>query len=314
LSEKEIATLDSLEQVDDYPLYVMHYQGAYQRVAALPPPDEWLAKQTPPLLSQPAWACSLFAALADPEAMVYGRSFDWHYSPAVLLFTNPPDGYASVSMVDIAYFFTASEARALADLPLEERKPLLNAPFWPFDGMNEHGLVVGMAAVPDSPQPYEAGKTVVDSLQIIREMLDHARNLDEAIAIMDAYNISWEGGPPLHYLIADASGRAVLVEFYEGARVLIPNEANWHTATNFLRSATGGTGQGQCWRFDRIYQRLDETGGQLSPEDAVELLSRVAQENTQWSIVYGISTGDIHVAMGRQYGNVHLLHLAMEAE
>jgi Flp pilus assembly protein TadD len=33
--------------------------------------------------------------------MFYGRNFDWDFSPALLLFTNPPDGYASVSRGDL---------------------------------------------------------------------------------------------------------------------------------------------------------------------------------------------------------------------
>ncbi len=35
----------------------------------------------------PAWGCSLFAFFSDPQAMLYGRNFDWEYSPALLLFT-----------------------------------------------------------------------------------------------------------------------------------------------------------------------------------------------------------------------------------
>ncbi|GAG47607.1 unnamed protein product, partial [marine sediment metagenome] len=31
LSDEEVATLSSLEQVDDYPLYTMHYYGAYDQ-------------------------------------------------------------------------------------------------------------------------------------------------------------------------------------------------------------------------------------------------------------------------------------------
>jgi hypothetical protein len=38
------------------------------------------------------------------------------------------------------------------------------------------------------------------------------------------------------------------------------------------------------------------------------LLSDVSQAGTQWSIVYDISSGDIHVSMGREYDNVHMLH------
>ena len=57
-------------------------------------------------------------------------------------------------------------------------------PALPFDGMNERGLVVGMAAVPDGNMPPDPGKETIDSLQVIRRMLDQASTVDEAVAIM----------------------------------------------------------------------------------------------------------------------------------
>jgi len=304
LSSAEAATLDSLEQVNDYPLYAMRYQGDYGRRLTT-------TKDAGP--GAPAWACSLFAALGDADGMLYGRNFDWEYSPALLLrvATDPPDGYASVSMVDIAYLgFGGTRATQVLDLPLAERRALLYAPSWPFDGMNEHGLVVGMAAVPASAMPYDASKETIGSLRVIREMLDHARTVDEAVAILQRYNVEWGGGPPVHYLIADVSGRAVLVEFYQGEMVLLPNEAPWHLATNHLRAAADETGPSGCWRYDQLQRRLTETKGRLTTSEAMSLLAGVAQGSTQWSVVYEMSTGQVHVVMGRQYEDVHTFRMS----
>jgi hypothetical protein len=297
LTEDEIATLDSLEKIDDYPLYTMRFQGAYDQYR----------DQTSTFASS-AWACSLFAALGDAEGMVYGRNFDWEYSPAMLLFTDPPDGYASVSMVDIGYLVEKDQARSLTDLPLADREALLEAPFWPFDGMNEHGLVVGMAAVPESVTLDDPDKETIGSLTIIREMLDHARDVDEAVATIESYNIAWNGGPPLHYLIADASGRAILVEFQAGQMFIIPNEAPYHLATNHLRVTASG--DGGCWRYAMLDERLAKAEGHLVPQEAIALLKDVAQEGTQWSIVYGFSSDEVHVVMGREYGTTHILSLS----
>ena len=314
LSDEAAATLNSLEKVDDHPLYAMHYYSAYNPKGSSAVParrlagTNWLSLTPLP----PAWACSLFTAPGIAEDGLYGRNFDWEHSPAVILFTAPPDGYASVSMVDIAYLgFEESKAGRLTDLPLEERKALLSAPFLPFDGMNEYGLTVGMAAVPGSRMPYDPGKEAIGSLRAIRELLDHARNVDEAVALLQSYNINMEGGPPIHYLIADAAGRSALVEFDAGEMVIIPNENAWHLATNHLHTAGDETGHSGCWRYDRIYQRLAETGGQLATQDALDLLADVSQESTQWSIVYGMRTGDVNVAMGRKYAAVRTFHVRL---
>ncbi|MFN2108942.1 MAG: hypothetical protein ACK2UI_04720, partial [Anaerolineae bacterium] len=118
------------------------------------------------------------------------------------------------------------------------------------------------------------------------------------------------GGPAIHYLIADATGKAVLVEFYKGEMVVIPNERAWHQATNFLLSAVAASSpEGNCWRYDKITARLSLVEGRLSTADALALLSDVSQSNTQWSVVYGISTGEISIAMGRNYDTVHTFHL-----
>jgi hypothetical protein len=312
LSHEEAATLSSLEQVDDYPLYTMRYYGAYDQRASSAEPVLSEAEGT---ASLPAWTCSLFAALGDADHKLYGRNFDWEYSPAVLLFTDPSDGYASVSMVDIAYFgFEGDKAGTITDLPLIERRALLYTPLWPFDGMNERGLAVGMAAVPPGDMRPDPNKETMGSLGVIREMLDHASNAEEALAILQSYNIDFVGGPPLHYLIADSSGCSLLVEFYEGEMVVIPNETPWHQATNFLRASVGESAEGECWRYDKISQRLTEAGGQLTVQDAMDLLAEVSQGVTQWSVVYGMSSGDVNVVMGREYDNMHSFSLSFAVE
>ena len=302
-AEAEAATLGSLELVDDYPLYTMHYHGPYSQRASSADGVE-----------NPTWGCSLFAALGDADHLLYGRNFDWEYSPALLLFTDPPDGYASVSMVDIAYLVDADQVRTLTDLPLEDLQPLLDAPWWPFDGMNEHGLVVGMAAVPPGEMQPDPDKETIGSLGIIREMLDHASNVDEAVAILQSYNVDMGGGPHIHYLLTESSGRAALVEFYEGEMVVIPNETDYHLATNFLRASVGESAEGECWRYDKINRRLAGTGGRITTQEALGLLEQVSQEGTQWSVVYETSSGNVNVVMGREYDDAHVLHLRLETD
>lgn len=146
---------------------------------------------------------------------------------------------------------------------------------------------------------------------VIRQILDHARDVDEALALLSSYNIDMGGGPPLHYLIAGRTGRSVLVEFYQGRMEVIPNQKPWHLATNFLRASAGESAQGRCWRYDTIDQRLAEAEGRITPQGAIDLLAEVSQPGTQWSMVYEMSSGDIGVAMGRQYEDVHSFHLRL---
>jgi len=94
----------------------------------------------------------------------------------------------------------------------------------------------------------------------------------------------------------------------------MPNETSWHLATNFLRASAGESAEGRCRRYDKISQQLTEAGGQLTVQDAMALLSNVSQVSTQWSVVYGMSTGDVNVVMGQKYDNVHTFPLILAGE
>jgi len=262
-------------------------------------------------MAETAKILNLFAALGGSDK-VYGRNFDWVDSPALLLFTHPTSGYASVSMVDLAYLGFGDKVDRLTELPLDQRLPLLEAPGLPFDGMDEHCLVVGMAAVPDGNVQPDPRKETIDSLLVIRRMLDQASTVDEAVAILQQVNIEWGSGPPLHYLIADRLGQSALVEFYRGKIQVIPTDNPWHLATNFLVSSAGDQTAGQCSRYDKIEQRLSTTSGRLDAMEAMQLLQDVAQPNTQWSIVYGIDTGEIVVTLGREYGRTHTFQINLK--
>jgi hypothetical protein len=256
------------------------------------------------------WGCSLFAAFADDENHIFGRNFDWRFSPAILLFTDPDDGYASVSMVDYDYLgYTGNEE--LTELPVDEKLNLLQAPFLPFDGMNEQGLTIGMAAVPPGQPERDPTRETIGSLHIIRLMLDHAKNIPEAIELFSRYNVDMEGGPPVHYLLSDASGSSALLEYYQGELVVIPNEEPWQGATNFLRAAIIDDPEGQCWRFDMIEEFLDDNHGQLTVADALSLLEEVSQPNTQWSIVYDNGDLDLAVVMDRNYDDIYEYQLSL---
>jgi hypothetical protein len=90
---------------------------------------------------------------------------------------------------------------------------------------------------------------------------------------------------------------------------IFENEQPWHSATNFLRSSVEDP-KGNCWRYDRINARLNEEQGLLESESAMELLAEVAQDSTQWSVVYQMARGEVSVAMGKDYANVHTFRVS----
>jgi penicillin V acylase-like amidase (Ntn superfamily) len=300
--DEQERTLKSLRKVDDYPLYTMTYYGAYDISSEI---------QTAVMSRERPWACSLFAAFGDTRHKLYGRNFDWEFSPAVLLFTHPPDGYASVSMVDITYLgFRRQDVASLTTS--QKRSRLLSAPLLPFDGMNEYGLTVGMAAVPESQVLVDASKPTIGSVRIIRLLLDRARTTDEAIAFLQKYNIDFAGGPPLHYMVADAAGHAATIEWRDGEIQVVRNREPWQVTTNFYLAGSSEDEKEQDLRYYTASKWLKATNGKASSEEAMQLLNSVKQGHTQWSIVYDMVTGNVSVVMAKRYERVHRFHLPMK--
>ena len=240
--------------------------------------------------------------------MLLGRNFDWYVHPALILFTDPPDGYASISMVDISYLGVEGEIDTEA-----ERQGLQRAPFLPFDGMNEHGLAVGMMAVSHAEGGDDPTKRTLDSLEVIRLLLDYARTVDEALALLGDYNVDFEGGPPVHYLIADRTGASAVVEYLAGTPVILRNEQPFQVSTNFILQEEQPVGAGSsCWRYNQAYSTLESASGALSAEAAMGLLQSVSQSGdfpTIWSVVYNLTQGEVALAVGREYTTLHLFHL-----
>lgn len=269
---------DSLRLLDDHPLWTMRYEGGYDR----------LKNVTQPTPTTP-YGCSLFAT-NDATDPLFARNFDWDAAPAMLLFTSPPDGYASVSMVDLSYLGVTDPSR--------EADRLVDAPLLPFDGMNAKGLAIGLAAVPDGRSDARPDRPTVGSVRIIRLVLDKAATVEEAVRIFEEHNIDFSGGPPLHYLVADATGASAAIEFVDGKVVALPTQA----AVNFTLSGTDESAR----QADSRYRTTTE--GLTKPMDwrgAMDLLSEVQQGHTQWSVVYGLKTGTVHVTTDKRYDKVH---------
>ena len=265
----------ALRKVDDFPLYELTSTAATPSVYAG--------------LKTPGWACTVFfGAGGDP---ILGRNFDFHDEPALLLRHHPPGAYASISMVDVSYL--GFDRGHLDGISAEGLK---GAAAIPFDGMNEKGVAVAMAAVPDARSgPGRA----TGSLGVMRLVLDRAASAGEAVALFRRTAVDFTGGPPLHYMVADASGASAVVEYVGGqVRVLGRGARPWQAMTNFV--LTGARGADDRYRTAKA--GLERSRGRLTPASTLALLRDVRQPITRWSVAYDLRARVAHVVMGQKYG------------
>ena len=329
LIKSKLITLLSLSKIDDHPLYVMTYDGGYHFDDYLKVGSKNLQEfekffynkllifNRNNIINNYKFACSSFFSMNENNQYIFGRNYDVSGKHAsLILFTRPPNGYASVSMVDIEWAKKTDIFGKPNSHPVTswgKRIALLAAPYFPYDGMNEYGLVVSVNGVTRSKASFDPDKITIGFNQAIRLMLDHARNIDEAVSLLNQYNIDFvtTNASPIQFHIAEASGKSVIVEFINGEIVLVKSDTTWQVATNFI---IGDVSKPElfCNRYGLINRKLKEESGKISDKEAMDLLKQVSFKSTNWSLLYNLNSGQIQIVMGTKYNHIEKIKLMMK--
>ena len=123
------------------------------------------------------------------------------------------------------------DRKDLDQISIFRRIPLLFAPYYLEDGANQYGVAVADMAVRGVRAPYDPGKPSVIHSLAMRLILDYAKNTDEALELLKQYNIYFVM-ETCHLMIADATGKSVVVEFINGEMKTTPTHENWQVCTN----------------------------------------------------------------------------------
>lgn len=320
----ERKTLTSLEIINGHPFYQMTFYGDYPRYLEMKKLFYWA-------LGFPKPHCTSFAALNLQGHILFGYNNDGEYDPKLLLFSDPPDGYASISISDLGGSipgFTRSFTPFDSDLA---RSLLLYAPYSTQTGMNEMGLAISTMVDPSGNWAIDPQKDTLGAAEARRFILDHAGSVDEAIALLSQRNVSYTGTSVSHLLLADRSGHSAILEWVDGRMFVIRNQQPWQVSTNFRVSGSqeainaaisqfqvDGTVPGDSlgrnyWRYVSAWEALRGVNGLLSPEASMSLLNTVSiPYRTQYSIVYDLTNGDVELVIERNYQQVYHYHLEMK--
>ena len=316
----ELRSLASIKKIDDYGLFQMTYYSDYGfdeflKVGASNDGEiekflvQHLLKGLPIDLNIAGGGCTVFVTKNDDGDIIYGRNWDFSYSPGMQVVTRPKNGYASVSTANLA-FVGFSEDNLPSGLNLNSLLALA-APFVPIDGMNEKGVAMALLAVPESEPPFDENKVMLNTTTAIRLVLDKAATVDEAVGLLRQYNIYFSQGIDSQYLIGDASGKSVLVEYYDGGLQVVTTDEDYQVASNFIayNGVNIGEGYNEFERYDRVKEAIDSNGGVLSVEQSVALLAEVGityngEDKLEWTAIYNLSKLDGTIFANRNTGNL----------
>lgn len=261
--------------------------------------------------SDSLFGCSTISTRNQEEAVIFGRNFDWQTFDALILQANPEHAYASISTINLD-FIQGSTSISLKAIPEEVLGAI--AMYAPLDGMNEKGLVVSVNMIQDSDAIHQTGHTKnLTTTTAIRLMLNQAKDVEEAIALLQEVNLHSSMGMMIHFAIADAAGNCVVVEYVNDEMNVIETPV----VTNFYLSEGEkyGIGTEQSHeRYERLMTLLQEqkTMDMIQVKDALDSVSKDnfnEFESTEWSIVYNLHTKEIHYYHREQYEKRYVFHI-----
>lgn len=279
--------------------------------------------------------CSAFAADdKNTGNHLMGRNYDFYHKneagdgeeeiAAIVVHTAPQGGKKSVSVVDGNWlglnkgFYTDAKT----DLSM-----LMAVPYAFMDGVNEDGFAIGVLHLGGNPaQQKESGKPNIFMNVAMRMLLDKAADVDEAVELLNQYNMQMTSpaGGSYHFYMADAKGKYAIVEYVNEngdvtknpckIEVLTGNDlyryvTNFYVSESMANTDFGNKSTRGKERYEKMQKRLWGSDFKLTTEEARNLLEDVSQgpdikeqtSHTQWSSLYDLNEKNLTLWLLREY-------------
>lgn len=182
----------------------------------------------------------------------------------------------------------------------------LAAPYFVIDGMNEKGFAVAAHTLRGSVAPIDENKDTIYEATLPRMLLDKAGTVEEALELLNQYNVALAYPSSSHFMIADAEGNSAVIEYVHREMQVIHKEGDYQIVTNFRlynNESLNGFGSDRYLGYEEV---LSESEGIITTEEALKLL----QENTipgheQWSVVYNLTQKTMSLVIYDDYESVY---------
>lgn len=239
--------------------------------------------------------CSSVTANNAGEAggKIFGRNFDYPDGSALIIHTKPEEGYESVS-TSYPYYVTGNRWWEPTN-KIEIDALCLGLIYAPLDGMNEKGLYISILQLDEEETNQTAeGKNDVQTTVAVRYLLDNAASVEEAISILEGFNMHNVFGTAYHYAIADNTGKSVVVEYLNNEMILTETRV---VTNHYLTPNSEKVGSYNSYeRYLKAITAGEETDWNMTPAQIREVLKSVSAHQyasdptsthkTIWSAVY----------------------------
>lgn len=321
-----MSTIEKLTSYENYNIYQMDVRYWYDldyildeyKISDTKSFQQAVLKASIPLIpievDVPDFGCSAFMVECSDGNVLMGRNYDFKFSTsAMLVRCHPKDGYESIAFAALDNI-DANEA----DRSFKNELACLSAPFICLDGINEKGVSIAVLMMRHEPTVQDRGKTAIATTLAIRLVLDRAATTEEAVQLLDSYDMIAVNGGDYHFYITDASGDGRVVEYEcddsERPMVIIPDRAVTNFYMNHIDEVVAGSkayGVG-LGRYNAICEVLDEAKDSCCVETAWKALQASSTKpvqdqitsHTQWSIVFNNTTRGADIVLRRNWDDV----------
>lgn len=261
-----------------------------------------------PMVSQTWRYCSVFALNTEKSVMM-GRNWDnQNVGSIIVSLYYPSQGYTSIS------FSRAIDMGFPLNIDLEQLKSselgnkLLLAPFYAMDGINEHGLSIAVAGVKQTIHNPVKHKELVFVTYLIRKVLDQTKNIAEAVHLVEKF-IPFDldkNSLNSHFIIVDASGKSVILEYVQDEWRKIYAENSWQVLTNKpVYDVPYATLRAQCWRYRTLFEILETGQEDMDWSAGLNMLQDVSQKGTAWSVIYSPLAKAIYFSVYQKWDTIY---------
>lgn len=250
------------------------------------------------------FGCSTLSVQNADGGYLFGRNFDWNRCNALIISFRPENGYASVSTVNMDFI----QAGGVDISGLPDNVQAAVGLYAPLDGMNEEGLAVSVNMIQDSDTiEQDTGKPDLTTTTAVRLLLDQAADVEEAVELLEQYDLYASMDMMIHFALADASGRSVVVEYIDNEMQVTETPA----VTNFYltEGEKYGIGTSQSHeRYEILVQTISDRES-MTETEVRDALDSVSKDNfddefssTEWSIVMNQETKELTYFHRENYG------------
>ena len=312
-SLNENSRVDTLETINSFShladFHTINYVGDYEEI--LDYLDNLYVGGQSQLYGQ--MGCSLFSGIGDSENIFFGRNFDNPQQDILVGKYSSPGCYESIAVNRLADMGLPL-GTDFGNLTPQQNLLLLRSPYFAADGMNEMGVAAGLAYVEEVGVVMDPEKDTIFITRWVREILDHAANVEEAVEISNSYNIvdNMFGPNSLchHLLITDSSGNSVILEYHDGAFEAIVPGVDWQVLTNtHIYNHTVQQLFGLCYRYQLLYNALEAQNGEIVDwRNGLNILELPTWGNlsngTQWSNLFDLNENVMYLSRYRDFNNI----------